>query len=245
MRVLPTPVVRVLAALCAVFWWVPMFGIIDLTVTWDPDWPVMLEAGWGLFFTFVVGLPFALIAVRPRRGAAATMQLWVATGVLALAAAVSLEWQAGVVAAVLLTLTALVSLCRDAEPMRVPSSPVDVPLAALAAVATPPWLVYAWTTAEDNRADLPWSDVTNFVDHYSVQAATALAMIALTALASVHSRGRRLHCTTVAIVSGYLGIVSLGWPVAAAGFSVVWSWLVVGWAVAVLVATWRRGGPGA
>ena len=33
-------------------------GVIDLAVTWDPDWPVALEAGWGLLCTIGLGLPF-------------------------------------------------------------------------------------------------------------------------------------------------------------------------------------------
>ena len=42
-------VVRVLAVLFALTWLVlPGFGLIDLSVTWDPDWPVVLEASWGV-----------------------------------------------------------------------------------------------------------------------------------------------------------------------------------------------------
>jgi hypothetical protein len=37
--------VRLLAVLWALSWWVfPGFGVIDLSVTWDPGWPVVLEA---------------------------------------------------------------------------------------------------------------------------------------------------------------------------------------------------------
>ena len=37
--------VRVLAVLFALTWLVlPGFGLIDLSVSWDPDWPVVLEA---------------------------------------------------------------------------------------------------------------------------------------------------------------------------------------------------------
>ena len=60
--------VRLLAGLFAVGWLVfPGFGAIDLSVTWDADWPQVLEAGWGLFFTVIVGAAFALVALRPRR----------------------------------------------------------------------------------------------------------------------------------------------------------------------------------
>ncbi len=80
-------VLRVLAALFAVGWIVfPGFGAIDLTVTWDPDWPQVLEAGWGLYFTVLVGFPFLLVAVRPRSSARGVLQLGVATVALAVSA---------------------------------------------------------------------------------------------------------------------------------------------------------------
>ena len=74
-------VVRVLAVLCALTWLVlPGFGLIDLSVTWDPDWPVVLEASWGLFMTVLVGGSFLAVAVRPSRAAPATVTLLVAAG---------------------------------------------------------------------------------------------------------------------------------------------------------------------
>ena len=52
--------------LCGVldFCWIvlPGFGAIDLSVTWSPDWPQVLEAGWGLQFTVLVGAPFVVAA---------------------------------------------------------------------------------------------------------------------------------------------------------------------------------------
>jgi hypothetical protein len=37
----------------------------DLSVTWNAEWPQVLEAGWGLFATVIVGASFARLAVRP------------------------------------------------------------------------------------------------------------------------------------------------------------------------------------
>lgn len=54
---------RVLAAFSALTWWLfPGFGVVDLGVTWDPDWPVVLEATWGVFMTVLVGGAFAAVA---------------------------------------------------------------------------------------------------------------------------------------------------------------------------------------
>ena len=75
---------RVLAALFAASWVVfPGFGVIDLSVTWSSEWPQVLEAGWGLFFTVLVGVPFVVIAARPRSAGPAVAQLAVATIALA------------------------------------------------------------------------------------------------------------------------------------------------------------------
>ena len=73
---------RGLAALWALTWWLfPGFGVVDLGVTWDPGWPVVLEATWGVFMTVLVGGAFAAVAVWPRRTAPAEVTLAVcATG---------------------------------------------------------------------------------------------------------------------------------------------------------------------
>jgi hypothetical protein len=39
---------RVLAAVFAATWiLLPRFGVFDLAVTWNLDWPRVLDAGWG------------------------------------------------------------------------------------------------------------------------------------------------------------------------------------------------------
>ena len=89
--------------LCALTWWVlPGFGVIDLTVTWDPEWPVMLEAGWGVLFTVGVGLPFLVVAIRPGLGRAALAQLYVVTAALVVGVVAGLEPQSWWIFAMLL-----------------------------------------------------------------------------------------------------------------------------------------------
>ncbi len=236
--VLPGAVVRPLAALVGLWWWIPFFGIVDLTVTWDPDWPVVLEASWGMFFTFIVGVPFMVVAVWPPATAAALVQLVTATAVLLLSAAVSREWQAVVVALGLALATGLVAALRGRPPVGPLMGSLHRPLLGLTAVAVAPWLIHALDMAAANRAQLYDADITNGVDHYSVQAAMALALVALTVVAGLRSDGRRLHGTTVALVAGYVGLVSYSWPGTPAGFSATWSVLAMAWAVAVAVATW-------
>ena len=85
---------RVLAVLCALTWLIfPGFGLIDLLVSWDADWPVVLEAGWGVVMTVLVGGSFLALAVRPHRSAPATVVLGVALAALVVSAALGLERQ--------------------------------------------------------------------------------------------------------------------------------------------------------
>ena len=83
---------RLLSGLFAVTWLVlPGFGLIDLSVTWNAEWPQVLEAGWGLFATVIVGSCFGLLAVQPRVSIPATAQLVVATASVAVSAVVASE----------------------------------------------------------------------------------------------------------------------------------------------------------
>ena len=82
--------------LCGVldFCWIvlPGFGAIDLAVTWSPDWPQVLEAGWGLYFTVLVGAPFASSpAARPRAAATGVPQLALAAAALAVSGVAARE----------------------------------------------------------------------------------------------------------------------------------------------------------
>src|SRR5688500_19954751 len=86
-------VARVLAAFFALTWFVlPGFGLTDLSVTWDPDWPVVLEASWGVFMTVLVGGSFLAVAVAPHRTAPAQATLVVAATTMAVAVVAGLEW---------------------------------------------------------------------------------------------------------------------------------------------------------
>ena len=232
--------IRVLLVVCTLTWWVlPGFGLIDLGVTWDPDWPVMLEAGWGLLFTVGVGLPFLVTAVSPDHARVALAQLYVVTAALVVGAVVGLEPQAWWIFVMLLLEVPLIFAIAPST--RLQRGRTQAPLLALAVVATPPALIYAWDMADLNRLGLPNSDITNLVNHYAVQAALALALIALPAVAAMWPDTQRLLGTSTALMAGYLGLVSYFWPGELGGFSAGWSVAVMVWAAAVLAATWWPG----
>jgi hypothetical protein len=233
-------VARLLAVLFALTWLVfPGFGLIDLSVSWDPDWPVVLEASWGVFMTVLVGASFLAVAVRPTRTAPAQVTLLVALATWLVAAAAALEWQllgyATVLAVEAGVLVAVLPRCEPARPqLRSPS----VPLLVLAALGVVPWLVHAERMFRANRrnAGVIIGDVTMGVDHYAVQGALALALVALPLLAAWWPRGRRFLGVAAGLCAGYLGLVSYAFPVTWAGFGATWSLLCLAWGVAVALA---------
>jgi len=231
------PLLRFLLVLCTLTWWVlPGMGLIDLSVTWDREWPVMLEAGWGVLFTVGLGLPFLVAAIWPRLARVTLAQLYVVTAALLVGVVAGLEPQSWWIFVGLLIEVPLVhAIAPDGG---LTKAGPHWPLLALGVVALPVGLVYAWDMAELNRMSLPTSDITNDVDHYAVQAAVGLALIALPMAASLWPATRRLLGTSSALMAFYLGLVSYSWPLADGGFSTGWSVAVMVWAVAVLVASW-------
>src|SRR5690242_8535122 len=158
---------RVVAALFALTWLVfPGFGLIDLSVTWDPDWPVVLEAGWGVFMTVLVGGQFLALAVRPHRAAPALVTLTIALATLLVASGAGGEpWLFVYVAVLLVEGAAVVGLLPRREPVRPMGLGPSWPLLALAAAGAVPWLINAVHMFEDDRQRLGVliGDVTNGV----------------------------------------------------------------------------------
>jgi hypothetical protein len=242
---------RVLLVLCTLTWWVlPGMGVIDLSVTWDPEWPVVLEAGWGLLFTVGLGLPFLVAAIRPGLARPALLQLYVVTASLLVGAIAGLEpqsWWIFVALAVEIPLVHAVAPPKGAPAIPRRTRP-HLPLLALAAIAAPAALSYGWDMARHNRLSLLTSDITNGVDHYSVQAALAVALVALPVVAALPAltavtATRRLLGTSTALMAAYLGVVSYAWPGTDAGFDAAWSVTVLIWALAVLTTAWWPRGP--
>ena len=166
---------RVLLVLCSLTWWVlPGMGVIDLTVTWDPTWPVMLEGGWGVLLTVGLGLPFLVAAVRPRLARAALVQVYAVTAALLVGALVGQEPQAWWLLAMVAIEAPLLHLVARGTSLGDRS--LSPALFVLTVVAVAPAVTYAWDMAADNRRSLITSDITNDTDHYAVQAALALTL---------------------------------------------------------------------
>jgi hypothetical protein len=233
---------RVLAALFAFGWIVlPGFGAIDLTVTWSDDWPQVLEAGWGLYFTVLVGAPFVLAAARPTASPPVVGQLTAATVVLAVSAVAAKESGTLVLATALALETAVIAgLARHERTARAVTGIVSFPLVALGAAGVVPWLVYALDMWSLNRDELVDADVTNGIDHYSVQGALGLALALLPVLAAARRVLRPLVPVFVGVASAYLGLVSFAWQDAEGGFGRGWSAAAMAWGLALVLVSLRE-----
>jgi hypothetical protein len=237
---------RTCAGLFAVSWIVlPGFGAIDLAVTWSADWPQVLEAGWGLFATVIVGSAFLLVAVRPPATSSAVAQLAVATFALALSAVVAEETRLFWFASAVVLQTAIVSLLSyGAGPFRSDSrsfrTQISRPLLLLGVLGVVPWLAYAsrmWASNREDRAD---ADITLGVDHYAVQGALGFSLALLPLLAAVQSRLRPFTVLCAGIAAFYLALISVAWPDAAGGLTEAWSVAAAAWGLALLVAAGAR-----
>jgi hypothetical protein len=222
---------RVLAACSALTWLVwPGFGLPDLAVSWSASWPVVLEAGWGLFATGVAGA-FVGIAVRPRRGTGALAVPAVATVALAVSALAGQEPRALLLAGLLAGQTAATAALARPVGDRAARG-VSWPLLLVAGAGVVPWTAYAltmWRAARDGAR----VDVTDGVDHAVVQGALAVCLATLALVAATWPPGRRLLATGTGLAATYLGLVSLAWPGAVAGPTRASSVLALAWGVAM------------
>jgi hypothetical protein len=224
---------RALAGLFALSWLIlPGFGLVDLSVTWSSEWPQVLEAGWGLFFTVLAGAAFVLVALQPAESRAGILQLGTAAVCLAVASAATAEWRLLALAGAVAVEAAIVGVLVGPAWQAIRRGR-SVPLLVLAGAGIVPWSAYAAQMWRLNGGDRPDGDQTLGIDHFSVQGALGLAL-ALLPLAAGLSRELVPFVPICAGVSAaYLGLVSLGWPHAAGALGTVWSALATAWGLAL------------
>ena len=241
---------HVVAVFFALTWLVfPGFGLPDLGVSWDPDWPVVLEASWGAFMTVLVAGSFLTVAVRPRARAAPAVTVAVTLVAWAVSAVAALEWELLGFAGLLAGEAALVALLLGRGRPVPPRWSVRPPLLGAAAAAAVPWTLHAVDMYRLNRNNISEAagDITMGTDHYAVQGALALALGALALAAALWPGPRRHLGLSVGLVAGYLGLVSLTHPGYDGALGTAWSALAIAWGVAVAVLSVpraRRSEPG-
>lgn len=154
-------VLRVAAACSAVSWLVfPGFGVPHLPVTRDPAWPVVPEAGWGLFAAVLVAAALLAVAARPRSCAAPLVQPWTATAALAVSALAGAEVPLVSLVGLLALQSAVVTGPAVSLPGHRPIRPVAVapshPLLAVAVAGAVPWTLHTLAMYRANRRSAAW-----------------------------------------------------------------------------------------
>lgn len=235
---------RVVAGVSALFWAVPMFGLVDLLVVLvnDPGWreSYLLEAGWGAIFAILVAVPLGVYAARPAVGAGVVVAELGAVAVAMAAAALWTGYWAQLVPAVMVAgdaaLLGAVARVRPAAP------PVDRFLRVLVVVGAVIGGAYAAGLVEEHPMYRP--DITNGLDHLPMQVTLGLVMITVGAVAAGAVGGRtagwRLPVWTLALAVGWVGGCSVAYPDVPGSMDTGLGMAAIVWAVLFAgVAEWR------
>jgi hypothetical protein len=235
---------RIVAAVTALFWALPMFGLIDLLVVVvnDPDWHAsyLLETGWGVLFAVLVAAPLLVYVVRPALGAGVVVVQLLAISVAIAAAALWTGYLPQLVPALLVAGNgaALAVLAR----VRWAAPPIDAVLRIL--VVAGAVLGGAFAAASVDNHPMPDPDITMGLDHLPMQAALGLAVITVGAVAAGAVGGRaagwRVPVWTLTLAVGWTGCWSVVYPDVPGSMDRGLGVAAVGWAVLFAsAAEWR------
>lgn len=197
------------------------FGVIDLSVVIAHDERFrgfyLLETGWGLLYTVLVGLPLVGFALRPR-SAVALQQVFV-VGVAVLAGAAVAPAPAQVVPGLLLAGTAVGLSGWSGHgwvPLRgLTVRGVDLRMVVLVVVVVVAAVAYAVQVLHAAGTGEP-DDETWGLRHLPMQASFGLSVAAaagLSALArAAHRSGWQVPAASAAVSAGWFGLVSFAYP---------------------------------
>jgi len=242
--------IRVIGWVAGGFWLLLFFGLVDLTTPLflqnRPEFydGYLISTGWGVLFTFFAGTPLCVLGAQPRWVSAALVSG--AAGVTVLITGVASLQPAHVVVAAMLLVPAATVLVLTRRMSRYDGSPrwavlvsdaatapSRVLLLGLALLALPPAIIYAVTMirlAIDGTVEPTY---TWDLDHFPVQAASALVIPVATALLALQLPGWRAMAVLLAAGTAWFGIVSVVFPDHLASWGTVWGYAAVGWALAV------------
>ena len=239
--------VRIVAVLAVLLWWLFMYGLIDLSTPFGAV-PAdlqfydvyMLEGGWGLLYTVLLGVPAVALLWRPASPHPAVQHVVVGAA-LALAAVATPELGHLLPAAAAIGL-GLGVLTITAGGPRWPSGYLRSPRglwwvpAAVAAAAVVPAVGYALECLDAARAGVPGDD-TNGLDHWPAQGAFAVAVV-LVAAHAVLARGGRVPAWCAAVSAAWFGALSWTYPDHLASAGTTGGVAAMAWAVAY-IAVWE------
>lgn len=246
-----------LAVLGVLIWCIALMGPIDLTVPLVPleDFynHYLIEVGWGLLYTVLLAVPTLVLAFRPLSDVAA-QQVLTCAAALAFAGLAAPELGHLVPAAVAVGLVAGTRVLAGGRAF--PRSPqrrlgaADVPGLVVVVAGIWPAIAYASACIADYRDPTVSADVTNELDHWPAQAALAIAVVLVAALAVLARRGWLLPTLTAATSAVWLGLTSVAFPAHDGSLGTTGGWLAVVWGAALVAAiavprllTGRRSAP--
>jgi hypothetical protein len=242
---------RVLAAGSGFLWAFVFMGLVDLAVPMEetPGFydSYLLETGWGVLYTFLVGGAFLSLALRPGM-VMPLVQIVLIAGCVAVTAVAAGSW-VQLVPACLLVVNGYVFVLLDRYHERFPAnwyrSRLDLVVGAVAVTLVPPAVMFAVDMVNGYREGRPpVDDDTWGIDHWPMQAAMALAVagVAVAVAAGVSSRwsGTAASASCAAFAVGWFGYWSAVYPNHAGSAGQAWGLALIGWAVAFMaVVEWR------
>jgi hypothetical protein len=246
---------RVGAAVVALWWAMPFFGIIDLLVGIIPskfpdeyDWTptLVISTSWGLLFTILIPWPLLAWAVRPTR--------WVGPQVVSVAAAVLVAGLAALAVGqifVALLVAASAAFPRMWRPRpeltmrRLTGTPAFWPVEVLAVLAFGAALFQAWDVIELAHSRAADDDNTWGLMHLPMQAGFTLAIPAAAA-AAVWALRNRVASWWFAIVppaasAVWFGVFCANHAELLGSLGRTAGWYTAAWGVAIAVAVWATG----
>lgn len=241
--------VRFIGWTAGLFVLVLFFGLFDLSVPLffqsRPDFyeSYLVETGWGVLFTFFVGIPLCVLGWRPGNTSAALLPVASAAALLIASIAAVQPRQLLIAAALLVVSAGIFALYGSAEPEAVRmAGKFHWPTLALSVVALPVAGAFASDMAVAAREGREPVDLTWDFDHWPVQAAAALVIPLAGALLSFRLPGWRLMVFIVAAGAAWFGTVSVIYPDHAGSLGTTIGWSSILWAALLAVSTSHKGG---
>jgi hypothetical protein len=241
----------VLAAASAFFWAVLFFGVLDLAVPIErtPGFhdTYLLETGWGVLYTFMVGGAFAALTLRPGM-VVPLAQLTLVALCLAATAVAAGAWRQllpALLLAVNCGLLAVLSSTRGATWRRRGRPRLDPVVGVVSVLLIPPAVAFSVDMVHGYREGRPPLDSISWgVDHWPTQGTLALAVaaVAVAVAAGVRARwpGTAASAACVAVSAGWFGFWSAVYPDHAGSAGDAWGIALLVWACAFAAAvTWR------
>ncbi|MFE6256590.1 hypothetical protein [Agromyces sp. NPDC057865] len=239
---------RVLGWTMGLFWLALFFGLVDLSVPLvmhdRPEFYAnyLLSTGWGVLFTFFVGLPLCFLGVRSDWICAALINAVAGIAVLIAAIASGQPAQLIIVVGLLVPLVAVWNSARFSDHPGIALRRLlgervrfvaRLPLLVLALIAVPPAVVYAAQMIEAARTGVPEPEITWDLEHAPVQAAFALAIPLAAAALALMLAGWRPMAWLIAAGTAWFGVVSIVFPDHFGSWGSFWGWMGVAWSVAL------------